>query len=76
MSDISDDLLRAELYLGYPITGICLGTMFFMYGYFRLTYGGPILNVKTMLLYIVIISCWNIFRSNEEKIRIKYHIEK
>ena len=63
-------------YLGYSITGICLVTMFSMYGYFRLTYDGPILNMKTMLLYMVTLSCWNIFRFNEDKIKSQYHIEK
>lgn len=63
-------------YIGYAITGICLGTIFFMYGYFRQIYDGPILNVKALLLYMVLLSFWSIFKSNEERIKAKYHIEK
>lgn len=60
-------------YTGYAITGIGLGTIFLLYGCFRPSYEGPLLNINTMLIYLLLLISWNVFRANEEKIKIKYH---
>ena len=72
-----DFCFRSVLYyLVYSILGISLGMIFLMYGYMRFSYDNQILSEVMMMLYLIILGFWIVFRSKEEMIKRKYFLSK